>query len=233
MPGVTMTLFDFLERNGLQTLHDRFVEEDVDMTVLPLMDKDDLKELGLTLGQRKKLLTGLDALNRSKDVTVATDTPSGNPIQLRRLSVLFCDMIGSTELGEQLDIDEMHVVLQHYYDTANIIAQKHGGHVAATQGDGLVLLFGYPRVLDGFAEQCVMAAQDLQTALAEKPVIWLAGKARSSTWGKRPAPSFQQIGIRLVVRFRLCGGQSPSDKQRVEIFTHRALNIRQNTVADT
>ncbi|MGJ8605109.1 MAG: ATP-binding protein [Marivita sp.] len=165
-------LSDFLARIDLLQLRDRLVAEDIDLTVLPLLDDADLRELGLSLGQRKKLLKGLKA----SDSTTAARPPEADqdkqtPVQLRRLSVLFCDMVGSTELGEQLRIDEMQVVFQHYRDIATIVAERHHGHMAASQGDGLVILFGYPRVLDGFAERCLLAAQDLQNTLSQRPVV--------------------------------------------------------------
>lgn len=170
--GTTTDLSDFLKRIDLLHLHDHLQAEDIDMTVLPLVDDNDLKELGLSLGQRKRLLKGLKELGTSSpDTDALTELSGSNPVQLRRLSVLFCDMVGSTELGERLNIDEMQIVLQKYYDIASTIAQRHNGHLAASQGDGLVILFGYPRVLDGFAERSILAAKDLQETLSETPLV--------------------------------------------------------------
>lgn len=172
MAGTFMELSEFLAQIGLEQLRDLLTAEDIDMSVLPLLDDGDLKELGLSLGQRKKLIKGLKALDQSgSEPARAPDRTKSNPVQLRRLSVLFCDMVGSTELGEKLNIDEMQTVLQHYYDIATTVAGRHGGYMAASQGDGLVILFGYPRVLDGFAERCILAARDLQISLSETPVI--------------------------------------------------------------
>lgn len=171
MTGRPKDMAEFLAQLDMQHLHDTLAAEDVDMTVLPLLSDDDLKSLGLNLGQRKRLLQALDAINATVSDTALSDSRIvQNPVQLRRLSVLFCDMVGSTELGERLTIDEMQSVLQQYYDTANRVAARHNGHVAASQGDGLVILFGYPRVLEGIAERCISAARDLQRALSETPV---------------------------------------------------------------
>ncbi|SMX50669.1 adenylate/guanylate cyclase domain-containing protein [Maliponia aquimaris] len=169
-------LLEFLSGIGLPHLRDRLTAEDIDMSVLPLLVDDDLKELGFSLGVRKRLLKGIRALGAAagKDAPWP-DAPGAGDVQLRRLSVLFCDMVGSTRLGEELDIDRMQVVLQHYYDIADRIVRRHGGHLAMSQGDGLVFLFGYPRVLEGFAERCVVAAHDLQGALIRSPVA-LAGR---------------------------------------------------------
>jgi class 3 adenylate cyclase len=166
MTVASMALSEFLAKADLLQLLDRLASEDIDMTVLPLLNDGDLRELGLSLGQRRKLLSGLKALKDHAGSEPKTNTP----IQLRRLSVMFCDMVGSTELGERLGIEDMQVVLQHYHDIAAKVAQQHEGHLAGAQGDGLVMLFGYPKVIEGFAERCVIAANDLQNRLAEAPV---------------------------------------------------------------
>jgi len=164
---------EFLAGIGLPQLLDLFSAEDIDMSTLMLLDKDDLKELGLTLGQRKKLLAAMDALPAAAgDAAPADAPPEEAPIQLRRISVLFCDIVGSTELSQQHSIEDMQIIMQHYYQVADDIARQHDGYLVGSQGDGVVILFGYPRVLDGFAERCVQAAQNLQRALAEKLVTF-------------------------------------------------------------
>jgi class 3 adenylate cyclase len=164
---------EFLASIGLSHLHDLFSGEDIDMSTLPLLDKDDLKELGLTLGQRKKLLAGLDGLGaQALEPQPRVEPPEDAPIQLRRISVLFCDIVGSTELSQQHSIEDMQIIMQHYYEVAADVAKARDGYLVGSQGDGVVILFGYPRVLDGFAERCVQAAQDLQRALAERLVVF-------------------------------------------------------------
>lgn len=161
------SLADFLAELGLTNLLDRFQAEDIDMSVLPDLDREDLRELGLTIGQRKKLAAGLEQLHAMAQPPDAQDQV---PVQLRRISVLFCDMVGSTELGEKFSIDEMQSLLQHYYEVAHDVAELHRGHVYGTQGDGVIILFGYPRALEGFAERCVQAAVTLQKRLAERAI---------------------------------------------------------------
>ncbi|SET49854.1 ATP-binding protein [Oceanicella actignis] len=170
-------LSEFLSRIGLERLRDRLAAEDVDMSVLPLLDEEDLKGLGLNLGERKRLLRAVAELGaRAEGGAPPRDDALAGAVQLRRLSVLFCDMVGATRLGEELGIDRMQIVLQRYCQTAQRIAARHDGHLAMSQGDGLVLLFGYPRVVEGFAERCVAAASELQGALARAPVTF-AGRA--------------------------------------------------------
>lgn len=173
MTSTASHIAEFLANIGLSQLHGLFSKEDIDMPTLLLLDKDDLKELGLTLGQRKKLLAALKALSVPTHATPPEDVSLEDaPIQLRRISVLFCDIVGSTELSQQHSIEDMQIIMQHYYQIATDIAKQRDGYLVGSQGDGVVILFGYPRVLDGFAERCVQAAQDLQRALAERLVTF-------------------------------------------------------------
>ncbi|MDF3415880.1 AAA family ATPase [Sulfitobacter sp. M57] len=173
MPSPGPQISEFLARIGLSHLLDLFAAEDIDMPTLRMLDKADLKELGLTLGQRKKLLAALETLpDPASPAPPQKKAPEEAPLQLRRISVLFCDIVGSTELSQQHSIEDMQVIMQHYYQVATEIAKQRDGYLVGSQGDGVVILFGYPRVLDGFAERCVQAAQDLQRALAERLVTF-------------------------------------------------------------
>lgn len=173
MTSPTPHIAKFLASIGLSHLHDVFSGEDIDMSTLPLLDKDDLKELGLTLGQRKKLLAALEGLDAQVPAQRrVVEPPEDAPIQLRRISVLFCDIVGSTELSQQHSIEDMQIIMQHYYEVAADVAKARDGYLVGSQGDGVVILFGYPRVLDGFAERCVQAAEDFQRALAERLVVF-------------------------------------------------------------
>ena len=167
MPVPALSIVDFLESLNLAHLAATFEAEDVDMSVLPLLKPDDLVDLGLTLGQRKKLAAALSALDATNETAAAEQ--GEDEIQLRRLSVMFCDIVGSTDLGERLSIDGMQELLSHYYSVARRIADDHDGHIATVQGDGVVMLFGFPRVSEGTASRCVNAALDFQKTLAISP----------------------------------------------------------------
>jgi class 3 adenylate cyclase len=162
MPDQVPSLLQFLESLGLAHLVATFQAEDIDLSVLPLLGASDLADLGLSLGQRKKLMA---ALKRPE----GGDAGHENRIQLRRLSVLFCDMVGSTDLGERLNIDEMQNLLGQYYAIAGRIARQHGGHIATVQGDGVIMLFGFPKAVEGTAAHCVQAALAFQSALDREP----------------------------------------------------------------
>lgn len=152
---------------GLGHLATRFTAEDIDGSVLWSLRDSDLRQLGLTIGQRRKLLdrlqAGPQAAGQASDSTAALPA-SG--FELRRLTVLFCDLVGFTELSVRIDPDEVRAILERYYVTASEAVEKFGGHVAGLQGDGIVALFGYPANLGSNAERAVGAALALQAGMA-------------------------------------------------------------------
>jgi class 3 adenylate cyclase len=107
-----------------------------------------------------------DAENLDASTLVATESqPAG---EVRRLTVMFCDLVGSTALSERLDPELYRSVLSRYRRLATeIIEQRHGGHVASIKGDGILALFGYPAVHDNDTERGVQAGLDVAAAVAE------------------------------------------------------------------
>lgn len=151
-------LRSFLEALGLARLAPVFARNDVDDAVFAELRDADLRELGLTLGQRKKFLVALDR----RRAQPAPET--GGELEARRLSVMFCDMVGSTELARRLGPDEIAEVLQAYYRTASRVTRAFGGFIATLQGDGIVVLFGYPHAMVASAERAVAAGLALLEA---------------------------------------------------------------------
>ena len=158
----------WLEQLGLGQYVSDFAESDIDEEVLGELTDDDLKELGLTLGHRKKLLKAIAAL-RSDDATEALSAdmpgakkPSFRPeapeAERRQLTVLFCDMVGSTALSGRLDPEDMRTVIGVYQKAAASEIGRFEGHVAKFMGDGVLAYFGYPRAHEDDAERAVRAA---------------------------------------------------------------------------
>src|SRR5262249_28427198 len=85
----------------------------------------------------------------------------------RPITVLFCDLVGSTSLASRLDAEDWRNILNAYLNEASNAATALGGHVARKIGDGLLVLFGYPRAEENDAERAVRAALAIQRALAE------------------------------------------------------------------
>lgn len=83
----------------------------------------------------------------------------------RRVTVLFCDLVGAAQLSERLDPEDMHRVVRAYQAAAEAVIERHGGHVAQYLGDGLLVYFGYPEEREGSARSAVLAALEIVDAV--------------------------------------------------------------------
>ena len=155
---------------SLEKYIDAFVENDVDLRALPYIKEADLQELGVSLGHRKIILAAVSKstqshLDQPDAVSVerhAVDpvTPAisqGSTADRRLLSVLFCDLVGSTELSAQLDPEDMHELTRRYQDTIAGSITRFGGYVAKYLGDGVLSYFGWPMAYEDHAERAIRA----------------------------------------------------------------------------
>ena len=170
------TVVSILASVGLSNLSARFAEEDIDATLLWSLRDGDLREMGLTLGQRKKLLQRLTLGDAAPAPAPASASVPAEP-ELRRLSVLFSDLVGYTELTTRLDPDDMRAILQAYHGAARNAARVFGGFIASLQGDGVVMLFGFPTTQAGSADRAMGAAHALLADLQALSRRWSDGGA--------------------------------------------------------
>jgi hypothetical protein len=160
-PPVTDASMDvvvWLRSLGLGKYEAAFRENEIDETVLPSLTHENLKELGVTaLGHRLKLLDAIAALRNDASVqtpAVAAVRPSpatltSAPVleaagERRHVTVMFCDLVGSTSISAGLDAEDWRDLVGSYLDAAFAAVTEMGGHVAKKLGDGLMALFGYP-----------------------------------------------------------------------------------------
>ena len=94
------------------------------------------------------------------------------PSERRQLTVLFCDLVGSTELSRRLDPEDLREVMRAFQDTVVRSVARYGGHVAKYLGDGLLIYFGWPRAYEDQAERAVRAGLDAVASLAELGPAW-------------------------------------------------------------
>lgn len=95
--------------------------------------------------------------------------PAGRDLdraERRQLTVLFCDLVGSTELSGRLDPEDLRSLLRSYQQTANGVVERYGGYVAQYLGDGILVYFGYPHAHEDAAERAVRAALDILSAVS-------------------------------------------------------------------
>jgi class 3 adenylate cyclase/tetratricopeptide (TPR) repeat protein len=158
----------WLRALGLGQYCDVFEAGDVDLRVLPHLTETDLRELGVSLGHRKIILAavaesfgvGLSAAGanhlHSNDQPLPRAPPE-RPPERRLLSVLFCDLVGSTELSRRLDPEDLREVLRGYQDRVAGAVTRYGGYVAKFIGDGVMAYFGWPCAYEDHAERAVRA----------------------------------------------------------------------------
>ena len=161
----------WLAEQGLGHHAEVFAKNGIAGDILRDLSDADLKELGLNLGDRKRLLKAIAALAAgSTDARAETAEPTATPVvpreaERRQLTVMFVDLVGSTELAAQLDPEEMAQVIRAYDGCCAAVIGRWGGHVAKYMGDGVLAYFGWPTAHEDEAERAVRAGLAIVDAL--------------------------------------------------------------------
>lgn len=172
---MSVRITDWLSTLGLEKYSGAFEAQDIDFRSLPHLTESDLRELGVSLGHRRVILAAAaklapDQLTSpglappSDGATVSQERPA-NSAERRLVSVLFCDMVDSTELTRQLDPEDMRDVLRDYQDRIAGAIARYGGHLAQYLGDGVMAFFGWPTAYEDQAERAVRAGLEALTAI--------------------------------------------------------------------
>jgi class 3 adenylate cyclase len=160
---------EWLATLGLSEYTDRFAENDVDASVLHLLTDQDLKELGVSLGHRRKMLAAIAELESAARVSsqfaYSPEPKRQDEAERRQLSVMFCDLVGSTSLSTRLDPEDLRAVIGAYHRCCTELIEHKGGFVAKYMGDGVLAYFGYPRAHEHDAERAVQAGLALVEAV--------------------------------------------------------------------
>jgi hypothetical protein len=153
---------DWLEKLGMSEYAQRFAENGIDDTVLPDLTDQDLKDIVVLLGHRRKVLRAIAELNNAATTAMPAPPPvmsapipaavAPPPIsarveaagERRHVTVMFCDLVDSTGIAAKLDAEEWRDLVGAYLDAATAAVTEMGGKVAKKLGDGLMALFGYP-----------------------------------------------------------------------------------------
>ena len=156
-----MDIAAWLDGLGLQQYEPVFRNNDIDSAVLPSLTAEDLKDLGITsIGHRRRLLEAIAALReggRAAAVALVTDVPPIAEAERRQLTVMFCDLVGSTELSASRDPEDLREVIGAYHRHVAETVGRFGGFVAKYMGDGVLVYFGYPQAHEEDAERAVRA----------------------------------------------------------------------------
>src|SRR6476661_4298152 len=181
-----MDVEGWLKSLGLEQYTAAFRENAIDAEVLPTLTTDDLKEMGVVpIGHRRRLLEAIAALR----LKTAPDEPpaqvSSSPApaapsrsvdtsettaERRPLSVMFCDIVGSTALSARLDPEDLREVIRAYQTRVATTVQQFNGFIARYVGDGVLIYFGWPQAHETDAERAVRAGIAVAAAVSEAPV---------------------------------------------------------------
>jgi predicted ATPase/class 3 adenylate cyclase len=152
---------EWLDGLDLGRYAEAFADNEIDLDALPFITEKDLSEIGVALGSRRKLLAAIAELGDSGG-TATEDEKSGErsagaEAERRQLTVMFCDLVGSTALAERLDPEDLREVIRAYQETCAEAVARFDGHLAKYIGDGLLVYFGYPQAHEDDARRAVSA----------------------------------------------------------------------------
>ena len=168
-------LNEWLDAIGLAQYAEVFEKNAVDLEVLPELSEQDLAELGIPLGHRKRLLKALrESLERdgvpaphltNENSDQREEQEGAGAGERRQLTVMFCDLVGSTALSEKLDPEELRSLLHNYRTVCGEVIARYEGFVARYVGDGILTYFGWPTAHEDDAERSIRAALDIVSTI--------------------------------------------------------------------
>ena len=170
-----MDVGGWLRNLGLGQYESAFIENAIDTDVLPELTEGDLEKLGIPLGDRKRLIKAIKAMAGGSPSALITSEVGENapsdysPIaaaERRHLTVMICDLVGSTALSARLDPEDMRAVIDAFQAACARITLVFDGFLADFRGDGILAYFGYPRAHEDDAERTVRAGLDIAAAVA-------------------------------------------------------------------
>jgi class 3 adenylate cyclase len=161
---------------GLEQYAGSFIENEIGEDTLARLTSEDLKDLGVTLvGHRRKLLDALAVLRSAQGVAALSDAIEDSAVgtttrpveaERRQITVVFCDLVGSTSLARRLDPEDMSGVIRAYQACCADTVKRWEGQVAKYMGDGVLAYFGWPAAHEDDAERAVRAGLDLVERIA-------------------------------------------------------------------
>jgi class 3 adenylate cyclase len=190
---------------SLQQYERAFRENAIDVSILPELTDSDLEKIGVLLGHRKKILKAisesiLPAANSQSSIGFSPQRFSPpDRMERRHMTIMFCDLVGSTALSVSVDIEDLRDLLAKYHRVVRDEVTRLGGFVARYMGDGVLTYFGYPEANEDDPERCVQAALNIKTRV---PSLEIGGSHLSVRIG---------IATGLVVVGDLLGDGEPQE----------------------
>jgi len=165
-----MDIGAWLRGLGLGQYEATFRENEIEADVLPELTDQHLKDLGISLGHRLKILRAIRELAAggplgNRPVAEPAPSPQG-AAERRQLTVMFSDLVGSTALSARLDPEDMRRVIRAYQDAVSGVVARYEGFVAKFMGDGVLAYFGFPRAHEDDAARAVHAGLEIAQVVA-------------------------------------------------------------------
>ncbi len=159
----------WLEELGLGRYVNAFADNEIDLAILPQITEDDLKEIGVALGARRMILAAIakfdDPAKHPVTEPPADERSDSGEAERRQLTVMFCDLVGSTALSERLDPEDLREVIGGYQDACAEAIREFDGYLAKYLGDGVLAYFGYPVAHEDDAGRGIRAGLAIQSAM--------------------------------------------------------------------
>src|SRR5271166_3785845 len=179
--GSAVDIGIWLRGLGLERYEPAFRDNAIDAEVLPELNEADLEKLGVLLGHRKRLLRAIDERRITRlPAPAAPEAASSHAdrAERRQLTVMFCDLVGSTELSARLDPEDLREVVGAYHRAVAETVAGFDGFVAKYMGDGVLVYFGYPRAHEDDAERAARAGLGVVDAVGRLDVKSVTLQAR-------------------------------------------------------
>jgi class 3 adenylate cyclase/predicted ATPase len=166
-----MDVAAWLRELGLEEYEPTFRANEIDERVLPSLTADDLKDLGVTLvGHRRRLLDAIAVLAAAEAPRAPGPSPAAtSEAERRQLTVMFCDLVGSTALSTRFDPEDLRELIGPYHRAVADTVDRFEGFVAKYMGDGVLVYFGYPQAHEDDAERAVRAGLAVIQAVGRLP----------------------------------------------------------------
>jgi class 3 adenylate cyclase len=167
--AATQQVAEWLKNLGMSEYAEYFDDNDVDLSVLPHLTDHDLKELGVSLGHRRKMLAAIaeriGTVEAPARPTSTETKPPDTTAERRQVTVMFSDLVGSTARSAQMDPEDLREIISAYQKSVAETVERFGGFVAKYMGDGVLVYFGYPQAHEDDAERAVRAGLELIAAV--------------------------------------------------------------------
>jgi class 3 adenylate cyclase len=163
------TITEWLASLGLPEYAQRFAENGIDVSVLRYLTDQDLEKIGVLLGHRRKMLAAIAELTGAVPAalhpTTEMEPKQHDAAERRQLTVMFCDLVGSTALSGRLDPEDLRGIIGAYHRCCTELVERNRGFVAKYMGDGVLVYFGYPQAHEHDAERTIRAGLALVEAV--------------------------------------------------------------------